>query len=262
MTSTILEESLAQVNGSSASRVLLSGGTAPYSTQMTSTERFGVMAPRVAARPSLGTTLLSLASALFPATDCFSSVLINNLLHLPGDIAVAYMYCFAQHHVVQTAETLVGALIKQIVLRKIVEGKLPDIVEDLYEKIGLDGKPSLATLVELLRDVTRLFAQVYIVVDGIDEVEEDTFGKLLDGALKMIPQNKTKFLISSRPHAYRISKYLEFGFKITVKAPEADVREYLSRQIKRNESLEMVIGDDPLLFKDMISEISQQCRGQ
>lgn len=214
-----------------------------------------------AARPLLG-IILSPTPALFPATDYFSSVLISNLLQLPGDVAVAYMYCFAQHHVVQTAEALVGALIKQIVLRKIAEGQLPGIVEDLYGKIGLDGKPSLAALVELLRDVTGLFAQVYIVVDGIDEVEKDTFWKLLQSALDMIPQNKTKFLISSRPHDFRISKYLQSGFDISVKAPEADIREYLTRQVKRNESLEVVIGDDPLLVKDMISEISQQCRGQ
>jgi len=99
-------------------------------------------------------------------------------------------------------------------------------------------------------------------VDGIDEVEKDTFGKLLNSALEMIPHNRTKFLISSRPSDSQISKYLRGGFKISVQALEADVREYLTRQINRNENLEMLIGNDPLFIKDMISEISRQCQGQ
>lgn len=199
---------------------------------------------------------------MFPATDYFSSVLINNLLQLPGDVAVAYMYCFGQDQGAQTAEALVGSLVKQMVLRKTSEGRVPNIVEDLYQKIGLNGRPSLGTLVKLLRSVTELFAQVFIVVDGIDEVERDTFEKLLNSALEMIPHNRTKFLISSRPSDPQISKYLVGGFKISVRAPEADIREYLTRQINRNESLEMLIGNDPLFTEDIISEISQQCQGQ
>ena len=199
---------------------------------------------------------------MFPATDYFSSVLINNLLQLPGDVAVAYMYCFGQDQGAQTAEALVGSLVKQMVLRKTSEGRVPNIVEDLYQKIGLNGRPSLGTLVKLLRSVTQLFAQVFIVVDGIDEVEKDTFEKLLNSALEMIPHNRTKFLISSRPSDPQISKYLVGGFEISVRAPEADIREYLTRQINRNESLEMLIGNDPLFIEDIISEISQQCQGQ
>lgn len=199
---------------------------------------------------------------MFPATDYFSSVLINNLLQLPGDVAVAYMYCFGQDQGAQTAEALVGSLVKQMVLRKTSEGRVPNIVEDLYQKIGLNGRPSLGTLVKLLRSVTELFAQGFIVVDGIDEVEKDTFEKLLNSALDMIPHNRTKFLISSRPSDPQISKYLGGGFKISVRAPEADIREYLTRQINRNESLEILIGNDPLFIEDIISEISQQCQGQ
>jgi hypothetical protein len=199
---------------------------------------------------------------MFPATDYFSSVLINNLLQLPGDVAVAYMYCFGQDQGAQTAEALVGSLVKQMVLRKTSEGRVPNIVEDLYQKIGLNGRPSLGTLVKLLRSVTELFAQVFIVVDGIDEVEKDTFEKLLNSALEMIPHNRTKFLISSRPSDPQISKYLVGGFKISVRAPEADIREYLTRQINRNESLEILTGNDPLFIEDIISEISQQCQGQ
>jgi hypothetical protein len=219
------------------------------------------MGIQVAARPLLG-TILSSAPAMFPATDYFSSVLINNLLQLPGDVAVAYMYCFGQDQGAQTAEALVGSLIKQMVLRKTPEGRVPNIVEDLYQTIGLNGKPSLGTLVKLLRSVTELFAQVFIVVDGIDEVEKDTLQKLLEGVLEIIPHNRTKFLISSRPSDSQISKYLSNGFKISVKALEADVCEYLTRQINRNENLQVLIGNDPLFIKDMISEISQQCQGQ
>ena len=232
----------------------------PSHMQTTTRGPFGATGLPEVAKLLLGNTP-SPALALFLAADYFSSVLINNLLQLPGDVAVAYMYCFSEHHGIQTAETLVGALLKQIVLRKTVQGQLPKIVEGLYDKIGPKGKPSLRSLVQLLRNVTGLFAQVYIVVDGIDEVEDDLFRKLLNSALDMIPGNKTKFLISSRSHDYRISKYLNTGFKISVNAPEADVRKYLTHQIKRDESLEMIV-DDPLLVKNMISEISHQCGGQ
>lgn len=175
---------------------------------------------------------------------------------------MGYIYCFGQDQGAQTCEALVGSLIKQMVLRKISEARVPSVVDDLYQKIGNDGKPSLGALIELLRSVTELFSQAFIVVDGPDELEKNTFTKLHSSALKLIPQNKTKFLISSRPSVPNISRYLRDGFKISVSARVGDVREFLTRQISRNESLRELMGRDPLFIEDMISKICEQCQGQ
>jgi len=190
------------------------------------------------------------------------SVLIDNLLQLRGDVGVAYMYCFGQDQAVQTAEALVGSLIKQMVLLKIEDGNLPTVVEDLYRKTGLNGKPNLGVLVKVLKDITDLFDRAFIVADGVDELEKETSQKLLNCAHDMIPENRTKFLIASRPSAPRITKYLRHGFSIDVKASDADVRVYLTHQIRRNDNLEMLIGNDVEIRKKIIAEISQQCQGQ
>lgn len=171
------------------------------------------------------------------------------------------MYCSSYHQGMQTADILIGALTRQLVVRKASQGELPKVVQELYDKIGANNKPNLKSLVQLLRDVTALFDQAYIVVDGIDEVESGLYWKLLRSALDMIPENKTKFLISSRSHDYSIVKYLQYGFKICVNAPEADICNYLTSQISRDENFGLIAGDDPLLVKNIVSEISQQCEG-
>lgn len=189
-------------------------------------------------------------------------MVINHLLQLPGDVAVGYIYCLSQDQGAQTSEALVGSLIKQMVLRKISEARVPSVVDELYQKIGHNGKPSLEILIGLLRSVTKLFSQAFIAVDGPDELNKKTFKTLHSSALKMIPQNKTKFLISSRPSVPNISKYLRDGFKISVSARGADVREFLTSQISRNESLQLLTGGDPVFIEDMISKICEQCQGQ
>lgn len=106
-----------------------------------------------------------------------------------------------------------------------------------------------------------MFDHAYIVADGVGELERDLYFDLLNSALEMIQDNKTKFLIASRPHDYRLSKYLQHGYKIAVSAQTADVNKYLRRGVSRDENLGLIAGDDPLLLDRIASEISQQCRG-
>ena len=171
------------------------------------------------------------------------------------------MYCSSYHQGTQTADILVGALIRQFVVRKTSQGHLPEVVEEFYEKTGAEKKPNHKSLVQLLRTVTGLFDHTYLIVDGIDEIGSKLYSKLLRGALDMIPENKTKFLVSSRSHDYRMAKYLRNGFKIVVNARAADVCSYLTRQVDRDENLGLIAGDDPLLTKKVVSDISQQCAG-
>lgn len=155
-----------------------------------------------------------------------------------------------------------GSLIKQLVLHKISAGCVPNVVEELYQKSKHTGEPDLGSLVELLRKVTELFTQVYIVADGIDELEKGTLQHLHNSAKALISQNKTKFLISSRYFTSNITSELRQGYRISVQPLASDVWDHLKGEISRNESLEVLIGEDPIFINTVISDISQQCQGQ
>lgn len=138
---------------------------------------------------------------------------------------------------------------------------MPDAIEKLYETVRATNRPKLKDLVQLLRDMTFSLDQSYIVVDGLDEIASDLCWKLVDCALQMIPDNKTKFLVSSRPHIGKIARYLENGFRIKVKAQETDICRYLKSGIQRDENLELIMDDEPELLRSTVSIINQQCGG-
>jgi hypothetical protein len=94
-----------------------------------------------------------------------------------GDFVIAHYYCDYSEPDTLTAVAILGCLIKQL-LEKI------DISDDIAKQIDRcykcgTGKPTTEELITLLLAVLRLFPELYVVIDGIDECEsqerEDVF---------------------------------------------------------------------------------------
>lgn len=71
-----------------------------------------------------------------------SSVLVNSLLKLPGNVGVAFIYCSSYSQAVHTADVTIGSLVRQLAAKKMRQGDLPKAIEAFNDKVGPESKPS------------------------------------------------------------------------------------------------------------------------
>lgn len=108
-------------------------------------------------------------------TKYHSSNTLEHLTRLYGmddRTGIAYMYC--RHDAPRderSASSMVALFIKQLIWKT---GALPHVVRDFCREYIRDArKPSLEKYVKILLDVSETFDQVFLVIDGLDECDED-----------------------------------------------------------------------------------------
>ena len=103
-------------------------------------------------------------------------------------------------------------------------------------------------------------AKVYIVIDALDECAEESGVRAdLVGALKALPET-VNLLVTSR-HVASVAQILEGSKRLDVKASGGDVREYIRMRTRREQRLQRHVSMDPLLQRDIIQRVSQNCQG-
>src|SRR5947207_15735274 len=97
-------------------------------------------------------------------------------------MGVAYVYCDYKDQD-QTAEKLIAAIAKQLLLR----WDIPDRIIEIYNEIQRERKQiSLDNATEILRIACAALDRVYICVDALDELEEGERNTFL-GSLQETP---------------------------------------------------------------------------
>ena len=157
-----------------------------------------------------------------------------------------------------TPENIVGSLIKQIISLDIKDGMLPAFIEEYYDTNVGTARPSLVGLSSLLSLACRSFSRVFIVVDGFDELEEDTQQVMIAVSEQFFEQNSARLLISSRPHTPRLGWYLSSAFALKVTGQATDIRKFVKSRIKENYKLRMIIAGDHSLSEKIAGDIAVQ----
>ncbi|KAL8861141.1 MAG: hypothetical protein Q9178_002357 [Gyalolechia marmorata] len=110
------------------------------------------------------------------------------------EVALLVIYCGYNKAKGQSVDSLIAALIKQFLQIR------PDISEDLknlYEKSsGTDVLPRLDKLTKILRAELVQFDACFIVIDGLDEMLEESSRQTL---LETLTHGKVNILVTSRP---------------------------------------------------------------
>ncbi|KAL8722851.1 MAG: hypothetical protein Q9225_000738 [Loekoesia sp. 1 TL-2023] len=125
-----------------------------------------------------------------------ASIAVEHLKNTRGDqnIAVLVLYCGFNEAKTQSIDNLVAALIKQILQLR------PEVNEDikkLYKEKSATGvSPKLDKLTTLLRAELAKFDDCFIVVDGLDEMLNESTRQSL---LETLNYGKVNIMITSRP---------------------------------------------------------------
>ncbi|KAL9581392.1 MAG: hypothetical protein Q9212_003923 [Teloschistes hypoglaucus] len=144
--------------------------------------------------------------------------------------SITCIYCNYKERSTQTAENLVGSVVKQ--LAEYYPKTLFPMVSELYQarKIAHE-RLSLADCVSLLGSMLQCFRQNYIVVDALDECAADVKDELMNSLESLQPACGLKIMVTLRPDTTIVSldpaatKFLE------IRAQDADIRKYLTARI-------------------------------
>ncbi|KAL8754352.1 MAG: hypothetical protein Q9184_005138 [Pyrenodesmia sp. 2 TL-2023] len=148
-----------------------------------------------------------------------------------GLATVAHVYLDYRDREHQSLEQMVASILHQVAS---AQPKLPTAVTDLYETFGKRAKtPNLQDLVQALRSATRDQAQVFLVIDALDECD----AKLRRQFLNVLDSLKDSIsiFVTSRPHIQEIKEAFGSTPSIEIKAHRSDLRRCISYEIEASD---------------------------
>ena len=164
-----------------------------------------------------------------------SSLVIDDLCDEPceEDIAIAMFYCDFRDQQKQTATNIIGAILRQLLVR----GEVLEGVQSAFQKakteVGGRGL-RLPDMVRMLKRAIAALPQVFICIDALDECIPKHLLELL-GSLKDILQEsqRTRIFFTGRPQIEaEISKYFITGVIIPISPRTGDIERYLEKKLE------------------------------
>ncbi|KAH0566013.1 hypothetical protein GP486_000585 [Trichoglossum hirsutum] len=179
-----------------------------------------------------------------------------------GGSVVAHFYCDYSEPDTLTAVAILGCLIKQLLEKVDISDGIAGRIDQCY-KCGA-GKPTADELITILLAVMRLFTEVYIIMDGIDECEsqerEDIFSIIRQ--LAGFGGCVAKAYISSREE---IDIKKSFAGYRQIHISEADVmldiNSYVKRVVEEKVQARKLVVRDYSLVGTVIDALSRGARG-
>lgn len=192
----------------------------------------------------------------------YSSVIVQRLSLMSGNVAVGFFYCNSQQHGIQTPQHIVGTLIKQFASLKVSDGMLPRFLEEYYDtNVGL-GRPQLVGLASLLSLTCRSFSKSFMIIDGFYELDGGVQRIMITESKRFFKRNSTRLLISSRPHSPQLASFLRSAFSLKITAQDADLRKVVKSRMKRDSMLQMITGGDSNLADSVAEKVANRSQGQ
>jgi len=149
------------------------------------------------------------------------------------EIAVAMFYCDFRDQREQTATNIMGAILKQLVVR----GEVLDHVQEAFQKakkeVGGRGL-RLPDMVQMLKQAVTKLPQVYICIDALDECPPKHLVDLLV-SLKDILQESlgVRIFLTGRPQVEgEITRHFPNCVTVPISPKTHDVKKYLERKLE------------------------------
>ncbi len=171
-------------------------------------------------------------------------------------IGIAYIYFNFRRQDEQKIEDLLASLLKQLAES---QPSLPGPVKELYDRHNPKRtRPSLDELSGSLQAVTKLYSQVFIVVDALDEcqVSKSCRSKFLSSMFDLQVQTRAKLFATSRPNL-DIEREFKGCVSLKILASDEDIRRYLSGNMSQ---LKCVL-KKPEMQKEITTQITEAVKG-
>jgi hypothetical protein len=146
---------------------------------------------------------------------------------------VAWVYCSYRSRGEQTADTLLGSILKQLVRSETPH--VVDLVIKFKQQYATRGtKPTADDLRRVLFSVLAELSTTYIVVDALDECSVDggTRSQLLEHLRALQHKTDLRLLITSR-HIPDIVEKFKKNPRIEIRAHDGDIRSFIAGQLFR-----------------------------
>jgi len=160
------------------------------------------------------------------------------------NFAVIGLYCDFLSQQEQTTTNIMGALLKQLVVR----GGIPDHLRAAFEKgkeeFGGRG-PRLADLMGMLKTVIASLRQVFICLDGLGECLPKRLLEVLESLRDILRESPgTRIFLTGRPHVGEdVQRYFSRAVVIPISPNPNDIQNYVEMRLDRDSEPEAMSND-------------------
>ncbi len=195
------------------------------------------------------------------------------------NVAIVNIYCDWQDSRAQTAEALLGSLLRQLAEKF---DRMPTMIGESYEKHRLGAVAlSLEDISQLLESLAQLFQKVFICIDGLDECGYDHEKNSQSSKVSAIEEALTG--LSQRPRG-TVSVFVtsRFGCRpstaeglfstIEIEPPKYDLCEFVTAELSRmslggtyntwlNSDLGRIVNEHSDMFRKVATHCVEQANG-
>ena len=149
------------------------------------------------------------------------------------EIAIAMFYCDFRDQREQTTTNIVGAILKQLVVRGEVLEQVQEAFQKAKKEVGGRGL-RLPDMVQMLKQVVAILPQVFICIDALDEcLPQHLLGLLvsLEDTLQESPG--TRIFLTGRPQVHaEIKKRFTSSVTLPISPKMHDIVRYLKKKLE------------------------------
>ena len=179
------------------------------------------------------------------------------------DIAVAMFYCDFRHQQDLTTTNIIGAILKQLVVRDEVLEHVQAAFQEARTEVG-GRSPRLLDMVEMLKQAVVTLPRVFICIDALDECLSKHLLELLESMRDVLERSpKTRIFLTGRP---QVEAEITSRFTNTVSVPISprthDVKRYLEKKLEMDpepEAMSKGLRED--ILRVIPERISEMCVG-
>ena len=161
--------------------------------------------------------------------------MIDDLCDGPSeeDIAIAMFYCDFRDQHEQTTTNIIGAILKQLVVRGQVLEQVQKAFQKAKKEVGGRGL-RLPDMVQMLKQAVTTLPQVFICIDALDECLPKHLLELLVSLKDILYESPTaRIFLTGRPQAEaEIRRYFPNGVIIPISPKKHDIKSYLEKKLE------------------------------
>jgi len=172
-------------------------------------------------------------------------------------------YCDFRDQQEQTTTNIVGAILKQLLVRKEVLEHVRQVFQKAKGEVGGRGL-RLPDMVQMLKRAVSVLPQVFICIDALDECPPKHLLELL-GSMKevLVESPRTRIFLTGRPQVEaEIARYFPTGLTFPVIPKTHDIKRYLENKLKMDpEPAAMSDGLRADILRIIPERVSEMCVG-
>ena len=191
--------------------------------------------------------------------------MIDNLCDesIEKEIAIAMFYCDFRDQQEQTTANIIGAILKQLLVRGEVLEHVKSAFQKAKNEVGGRGL-RLPDTVQMLKQAVAILPQVFICIDALDECPPKYLVELLKSLKDILRESpRTRIFLTGRPQVEAdITRYFITWLTVPIIPKTHDIQIYLENKLEMDpEPVAMSDGLRADILRIIPERMSQMCVG-